>query len=72
MCVYRKNGPVDAVPCSADGFTYGTFSRRGSLKRRLRNLFQDTTEMDLLPNRSDRLLNSSELHTHRFGSGSQK
>lgn len=64
MCVYRKNGPVDAVSRSANGFTYGTFSRTGSLKHRLRNLFQGTREMDLLLDWSSHLLNSSELHTH--------
>lgn len=64
MCVCCKNGPVDAVSCSANGFTYSTFSRTGSLKHRLRNLFQGTREMDLLLDWSNHLLNSSELHTH--------
>lgn len=66
MCVYSKNGPVDAALCSADGFTHD------SLERRRRNLFQGTRGIDLLLDQSNHLLNSSELHAHQFGSGSQK
>lgn len=72
MCVYSKNGPVDAVSCSANGFTYGTFSRRHSLKHRLQNPFQGIREMGLLLGWNNHLLNSSELHARQFGSGSQK
>lgn len=64
MCECLKNGPVDAVPCSANGFTCRPFSRTGSLEHRLRNLFQGIREMDLLLDWSNHLLNSSELHTH--------
>lgn len=64
MFVCRENGPVDAVPRSANGFTRSTFSRTGSLKHRLRNLFQGTRDMDPLLDWSNHLLNSSELHTH--------
>lgn len=43
-----------------------TLSRTGSLKHRLRNLFQGTREMDLLLDWSNHVLNSSELHTHTY------
>lgn len=69
--VYSENGPVDALSCSANVFTYRTFARRGFPRHRLRKPFRGTRDMDLLLDGSHRLLNSSELHAHQFGSGSQ-